>query len=246
VKKFLILLKLEYEGMFLPLCIIVAIMVVLQPILFGSVLRGDYINAPFSHYVNSSRISAAFAIAYGGLLVLMGVRFLRNYTPSKSIYALLTIPVKRRDVYMAKLAAAAIAGFVLLAAQLILILFIFMQFQVFSQNADTRNADLYLSLLDVGFLRLLFPPDLFSLVFTLLGFFGSICVTFYVAVKLKSGGAGFAIILAAGWLALLLLIFPFGNFTWLGNFVALVPMFAVPIGATVRGIKLFESGEVAR
>jgi len=232
--------------MFLPLCIIVATMAVLQLILFGNALRDDYINAPFSHYVNSSRISAIFAIAYTGLLVLLGMRFIRNYTPSKNIYALLTLPIKRGDVYMVKLASTAIAGLVLLATQLIVILLIFMQFQIFSQNADTRNADLYLALLDVGFLRLLFPPDAFSLIFTLLSFFGTICVTFYIAVKLKSGGANLAIIIAAGWLAFLLLTFPFGNFTRLGNLVVLIIMLSVPIGTTARGIKLFESGEVAR
>jgi len=219
---------------------------VLQHILSGNALRGDYNNAPFSHFVNSSRISAVFAIAYAGLLVLLGVRFFRNYTPSKSIYALLTLPIKRGDVYISKLVAAAIAGFVLLATQLIVILLIFMQFQIFSQNAGIRNADLYLALLDVGFLRLLFPPDVFSLIFTLLSFFGTVCVTFFIAVKLKSGGAGLTIILAAGWLALLLLTFPLGNFTQLDNFAVFILMVATPIIATIRGIKLFESGEVAK
>lgn len=246
MKQFLILLKLEYDGIFLPLCIIVIILATLQIILFGSALRGDYINAPFSHFVNSSRISGVFAVAYAGLLVLIGVRFMRNYTPSKSIYALLTLPIKRGHVYLAKLAAATTAGLVLLTAQLILVLLAFIQFQIFGQSAGLRSAELYLALLDVGFLRLLFPPDVFSLIITLLGFFGSICVTFFVAVKFKSGGIISPIILAMAWLALMLSSFPIGRFTTQTNIFILILLITIPFAASIRGIKLFESGEVAR
>lgn len=244
MKIFLILLKHEYDGMFLPLAIIVAIMAVLQLILFGGALRGDYINAPFSHYVNSAGISSVFAVAYAGLLVLMGIRFLRNYTPAKSIYALLTLPVKRQHIYMTKLVAALFAGLVLLAAQMLLILIIFLQFRIFGQ--DIRNANLYLSLLEVGFLRLLFPPDVFSLIITLLSFFGSICVTFFIAAKLKSGRIISPIFLAIAWLLLMLTAFPIGHFTTPTNIFILILMITIPFAASIRGIKLFESGEVAR
>ena len=246
MKKFLLLLKHEYNGMFLPLCIIIAALAILQIILFSNALRGDYFNAPFSHYVNSARISAVFAIAYAGLLVLMGVRFLRNFAPSKNIYALLTIPVKRGHVYLAELAAALIAGFVLLAAQMAIVLLLYMQFWAFGPETGRRGAGLYLALLDVGFLRLLFPPDFLSLLFTFLGFFGSVSVTFFAAVKLKSGGVVSAIILSAVWLVLLLWSFPIGSFGYAGNAIAFALMLAIPVIAAIRGVKLFESGEVAR
>ena len=246
MKRFFVLLKREYDVLFLPLCIIIAVLAVSQFILFGIALRSWYFYAPFSHYVNSSRVSAVFLIAFVSLLVLVGVTFIRNYTPSKSIYALLTIPVKRGHVYLAKLAAAGLAGLMLLAVQMVLILLIFAQFQIFGRNAGVRNADLYLSLLDVGFLRLMFPPDLLSLVLMLLGFFGTICITLFIAVKLKCGNVIFSIILAAVWVVLLLRTFPLGEFTLIGNIIALAIMLIIPIFATGRGTTLFESGEVAR
>ena len=97
---------------------------------------------PFSHYVNNSGIGIAFFGAYAGLLMLFSVQFVRNYIPSKNIYALFAMPVRRAYVYLAKLAAAGLAGLTLLVAQLVLILLIFAQFQIFGRNLGTRNATL--------------------------------------------------------------------------------------------------------
>ena len=251
MKRFTILLKLEYDGVFLPLCVIIALMAILQSSLFGWRLRGARGHEPLAYFIDVGGIPIVFAIAFAGLLGLIAARLVMNFMPSKSIYALLTLPIKRKQIYMAKLLSVALAGFVLLAAQMALILVFHMLLG--GQEPESiwlqyprRNADLYLSLLDSGFLRMVFPPDILSLLFALAGFFGSICVTFYVAVAVKAGCKWHGILAALIWLGLLLFTFPITDSArWVNNFRFLL-MIGISVAATVKGIRLFESGEVAR
>ena len=251
MKRFLLLLKLEYEGMFFPLCIIVAVMAALQLLLFGRRLRSALGFESLAYFVETGSTAIVFAVMFAALLALIGARLAMNYTPSKSIYALLTLPVGRRQVYLAKLAAALLAGFVLIAAQMVLLLI----FYYFTARQDAGfygefglgipHGDLYLSLLRASFLRILFPPELLSLAFSLSGFFGTICMILYVAAKLKSGSKLFAVIVPAVWLALLLIAFPLYENGPGFNIVILALLVAVPVAVSIKGIKLFETGEVA-
>jgi len=250
MKRFIKLLELEYDGMFFPLGIIIAVMAVLQLTLFGIAMRDNFQTyAPLSYLIDNANISIVFAIAYVCLLVLMGARLVRNYTPSKSIYVLLTLPIKRGHVYLAKLTATLLAGLVLMAAQMLLLLLLSALSGTQGGNAwleaPRRNADLYLSLLDVRFLRMIFPPEPFALVFSVFGFFGSICITLYCAVMLKASRKRHAIILAAVWLALMLFTFPLSDNTRGMNIIKLGVMIIIVFATNIKGIKLFESGEVA-
>ena len=249
MKQFMMLLKLEYDGMFLPLGVIIAVMAALQLVLFGWRLHEAGNHASLSHVLDLARVSIVFAIAFACILALMGARLIRNYMPSKNIYALLALPIKRGNIYMAKLTATLLAGFMLLAAQMALLL-IFSALMEMRETSSVghevtrRGADLYLSLLDVSLLRILFPPDLFSLVFSILGFFGTICVALYVAVGLKAGKRLGSIFFAAFWLALMLFTFPLYIYSWGSSVVKLIIMIIITIVAGYKGMKLFESGEV--
>ena len=265
MKRFLILLKLEYDSIFIPLCMIITIMASLQLILIGHRLR--YIDGHISLalLVDAGNIPIVFAIAFICLLALIAARLAANFTPSKSMYALLTLPIKRRHVYLAKLTASFIAGFMLLAAQMVLLLVFnalagsgrhnesseLMWMMVLLRNTPgavefemaRRYGDLYLSLLDSFFLRTLFPPDLFSLAFSLLAFFGSISVMLYTAVIFISGkrsGVSRAVI----WLAFLLLTFPLADYAHTFNLIKLVFLIIITYASVIKGSRLFEKGEV--
>ena len=249
MKRFLVLFKLEYDGVFLPLCIIAAVMSALQLALFGWRLGEAGTHAPLSYAIDTARISIVFAIAYVSMLALMTARFVRNYMPSKSIYALLTLPVKRNWVYMAKLAAALLAGFMLLAAQMVLMMIFSALMGMrnicpMGHEVTRRSADLYLALLDVGFLRMLFPPDLFSLMFSVFVFFGSICVVFYVVVGIKSGRGYNMIGIVVLWLLLMLISFPLSDYSRSNNIMKMIAMIFAVIMAVKHGTKLFVSAEV--
>ena len=251
MKRFMALFKLEYEGMFLPLWVIVLAMAVLQSALFGWRLSRAARNENLASLIEASGVPVVFAIAFASLLGLVGVRLAMNYAPSKSMYALLTLPVSRGHVYLAKLTAALLAGFVLLAAQMVLLVVFSLLVGAYDSGAHyagittRRHADLYLSLLDTGFLRMLFPPDLISLAFSLAGYLGSVCVSLYVAARLKTGNRRYTVILTVAWLAVILFSFPLIHNVRSINVVMFSLMVIIPVAASIRGIILFESGAVA-
>ncbi|MCL2379138.1 MAG: hypothetical protein FWC77_08450 [Defluviitaleaceae bacterium] len=250
MKRFLILLKLEYDGMFLPLCAIIGLMSVLQLGLFGRRLRATGGHMPLAYLIDVGGIPIAFAIGFICLLALIWVRLTMNYTTSKSMYALLALPVKRGYVYLAKLAASLLGGFMLLAAQMALLM-------VFNAIAGMRavsthdefeiarrQGDLYLTLLDSNFLRMLFPPDLYSLAFSMFAFAGSISIMLYLAAMSRARKWLYAALLATAWLVLLLVTFPLTDYTWTVNVFKLLLLIIVPFVAGVKGIRLFVNGEV--
>lgn len=259
MKRFLILFKLEYGRIFAPLLILIAVMAVLQTVLFTwRFTRASGIGS-LSFFIESAGVHIVFAFAFMCLLALVATSLAMNYMPSKSMYALLTLPVKRSHVYLSKLSAALIAGFMLISAQMLLLLLfsLFMRIPVtcvpflrdrFTDDFELirRSADLYLSLLDVGFLRILFPPNVFSLMFSIAGLFGSLCVTLYFVTKIISGGNKIeAIIAVAFWLGLLLVTFPLHDGSLGRNVFCLIMMAALSIVSCFEGIKYFVSGEVA-
>ena len=250
MKRFLQLLKLEYDGMFLPLGIILGAMAVLQLVLFGWRLRAADAHAPLSYVIDTAGIYIVFAIAFAGILALTAARLIRNFMPSKSIYALLSLPIKRGHVYLAKLAATLLAGFMLLAAQMALLLAFSALMGMRSTDnigfeVSRRNADLYLSLLDVSFLRMLFPPNLFSLMFSVFGYFGSVCVALYATVGFKAGRRNDTVFIAIFWLALMFFTFPLYGYSGASSLIKLIIMIVVILVACRKGRRLFESGEVA-
>jgi len=250
VKRFYTLLKLEYDGLFFPLCIIVAAMAVLQLGLYVRMLQGTEGHVPLAHLIDAGGIPIAFAIAFVCLLVLVAARLAMNYTPSKSMYALLTLPIKRWHVYMAKLASSLLAGFMLLVVQVVLL----MAFHALAGMRDAsvhggyeiarRHGDLYLSMLYSNFLRMLFPPGWFARVFFIFGYGGSISVMLFCAAKFKTGNTHAAIATAVGWLILLMHSFVLTDYSQFFGIVRFVLIIGYPISACIEGIKLFEKGEV--
>jgi len=249
------LLKLEYNGIFLPMCVIVASMAVLQLALFARRIRDTEGHASLAYLVDIGGIPVVSAIGFVSLLALIAARLVMNYTPSKSIYALLTLPVKRRHVYMAKLASSLLAGFMLLAAQMALLLVFntiagmrgasVLRWYDYTLEITRRNADFYLSMLDSFFLRTIFPPDLFSLLFSAVMLGGSVCVMLFGAVIVKAGKWPFATLWAVSWLALLFFAFPLTGNSLSFNIVILVALAACSLTTCIKGAILFEKGEVA-
>lgn len=254
MNRFIALLKLEYDRIFLPLLINISAMAVIQVLLFSLGWQEAQRGVPLSYLISSSGIPIVFAIGFGSLLALIGVSIAKNYMPSKSIYALLTLPIKRSHVYLTKLTAILLAGFVFIAAQMVLLL-IFSGITAYASaafgaqtsfDAARRQADLYLALLDVRFLRMIFPPDLFSLAFSILGVVGTFCVALYVGVMAAAGKRGFGIEAVAAWVLLLIYTFPISDYSRANNTVTLGLMLWVSLVVTIRGVRLFNSGGAAK
>jgi hypothetical protein len=250
MKRFMVLLKWEYNGIFLPLCVIAGAMAALQTVLFLWQMRGASYHVPLSYLIINANIPIVFAVAFTSTLAFSGVNLFMNFTPSKSMYALLTLPGKRKRVYQAKLTAGMLAGAVLVAAQMSLVLlFAWMMgpgvLRTLTGGMDVpRNADLYLALLEVPFLRMLFPPGIFARVVALVGIGGSVCVASYISAAVKAGRRRAPIITAVIWPGLLLFAFPLAEASRRMNIIVLALMAIIVYAVYRMGIKLFETGEV--
>ena len=256
MKRFTLLLKHEYDILFRPLSITIGVMAVLQLFLFILQLRDVGRSAPLALVIDNSAVMWIFAIAYACLLGSIIASFVMNYTPAKSIYALLTLPIKRTHVYWAKLSSALLAGFVLLAAQMALVLL----FSLFTSRPDTftdhssreiipllyRSADLYLSLLTSQSLRILFPPDIVGAVFSVVGYFGTIAMALFVAVQVAAGNKGAAIGVIVSWLALIMLVVQQNLFLTGVNIIALVCMVFTCVLVSKKSANCFTTGRVGR
>ena len=252
MKQFLTLAKWEYNGMLLPLLGIVGSMAALQFILFRFALRRAEPHVPFSFLLGQANIWIVFALAFVAVLVLVGLRLLMNFTPSKSIYALLTLPGARKRVYQAKLAAAVLAMLVLVAVQLVLLPVLYEIKGWLGQEAlsrgfpfTPRGADFYLTLLEDAVLRRFFPPTLFARLVALVAIVGSVCLALYVAVALKARRVKNAVIFTILWLGLLLVgTMPSNDGPFSATFFfAGMLLSAYTMGRL--GVDLFESGEIA-
>lgn len=253
MKRYNTLLNLEFNALFLPLCVLTGVMAVIEAILFGMALWYVDVEAPFAYLLDSSGIPIVFALAFAALLMLISLRFAQNYAPSKSIYALLTLPVRREQVYLAKLSASLLAGFCIVAAQLALLLLALAAFKnipVFSWHppvyrGNGKSAMLYLALLDSRFLRMLFPPDVFSLAFSLSVLCGVVCLALSVSAQARSGQTARVVITAAVWLLLVLVTFPLADYKLLQSILKLAALVIFPFSVSIRGMSVFKSGEVA-
>jgi|GEM_PF-2219389 len=250
MKKFMTLVKWEYNGVFLPLCVIIGVMGLVQVLLFYRVLQGAARNVPLSYLIQQANVSVLFVVAFAVLMVLIGVRLLFNFMPSKSMYALLTLPGSREDVYLAKLMAMWLALLVLVAAQgLVLMGLGFLAGQEGLRGgfgmAGRRGADFYLALLEVPFLRMVFPATGFGRALAVVTLGGTVSVVLYVVTAVKSGYVKGPVIAAALWLGLFLILFPFANNPMRMNVFIFVVMVIFTFCVNKFGMKLFDTGEVA-
>ena len=251
MKRFYALLGLEFAGLFPPLCALVGVMAALEAVLYGLALWNVEKNVPFTYLIDSSGIAFVFVLAMAVLLTLVALRFAQNYAPSKSIYALLTLPVRRERVYFAKLIASLLAGFCVVAAQLALLLLALTAYARIpvigvyppQHRSDGKNAILYLALLDSRFLRLLVPPDAFSLAFSLSILCGAVCLTLSVSARVRAGLTVRVVVMAAVWLSLVSFTFPLTDYKLWHSVVKLVLFIIIPFAASVAGARVFRSGE---
>ncbi|MDF2986940.1 MAG: hypothetical protein K0R50_2450 [Eubacterium sp.] len=152
--------------------------------------EGRYI--PFEKLVSISGIPVVFYLCFVLILAVCVYSVVSNYTSSKSIYTLMTIPDSRLSIFLSKVISGFIYFIMLIAAQL---LSIFLGYLLFSTSFVITGSNgtfvyekpvngLFLAFVRSDFLRLLFPLSGESFISTvsiwvsiLLGiFFVSFCI----------------------------------------------------------------------
>ncbi|MCL2604993.1 MAG: hypothetical protein FWD90_10985 [Defluviitaleaceae bacterium] len=244
MKKFLMLVRWEYSGMFGWLCAIAGGMAALQFILINLRIYDGGVVVPLSQAIRESRASVVFFIAFAVLMGLIAARLFMGFATSKSIYVLLALPGKRKHIYQSKLAAAGVAAGVLVAAQMAVVKAAEIRMGL-TGDSLRRGADFYLTLLDIPFLRMIYPATGLTVFAALTVLFGSVCVVLYAATAVKAKRYKGSIIATVLWMGTLLLSFPLHENLRSINTFRLTVMLVIAVAVTKMGMALFESGEVA-
>jgi len=142
---------------------------------------------PFENLISISGVPIVFYICFTMILASCIYSVLSNYIGSKSIYTLMTLPQNRSYIYLSKLFTGITSILMLIAAQFISI---FCGYALFSTSIGTYEDSvlklekpvnaLFLAFIRSDFLRMLFPLNIESLIYTATIFISIICSIYYV------------------------------------------------------------------
>jgi hypothetical protein len=214
------LVKWEYNRIFLPLCIIIGVMAVVTIILFLLQLWRAESHMPLSYLLETAKIPTVMFVAFVLVGGLMGGKIHLGLASSTN-YALFTLPIKRKRIYQARMTVWFIAWLVLYAAQMMLVLlfhslvgwfetFIWLDpiFNGAGEAVSRRGADLYLTLLELDNSMIFFSVSGMGHLFNLALYSGWVCLTLYMETSIRARKIrDFSVILGV-WIIIMLIIFP--------------------------------------
>jgi len=165
--------------------LIICFGVIISPIGFINGMLSDYSNLHkrFETIYESSGCIIVFAVYFAAICGICIQSFYSNYTGSKSIYTLMTLPMKREGVYFSKLISYFIYFLMFFAAQLISIFIsyniVYTKVAQFDQGKYLMNNGLFLAFVRSGFLRILLPLGPEGIISTISMFIVIICSLYY-------------------------------------------------------------------
>lgn len=144
----------------------------------------------FEDIYHASGMPIVFLLCLIGVFALFIKSFYAAYWGSKSIYTLLTLPMKREIFYLSKLCSLIISVLMLLCAQLVgfIIAYRYMEVKVASYSSgqfDMANG-LFLAFIRSDFMRLLYPYGSVNVLSTVSIFVVLITGVFYVVICERS------------------------------------------------------------
>lgn len=188
MKSFYRLVNHHLLGILKPLLFIYAITIISPLILLGFAPK-DYINAysRFEQIFSSSGCTIAFAVCFAATCIICMTGIYGLYWKSKSIYTLLTLPVKREKIYLSGLIAVLICLMGFVASSLT---GIFLGYALFAPTL-TRivNNQVYYYRMQNGLFLALIRSELFRLLIPLSSesFFSSLTILITTASTLYYG-----------------------------------------------------------
>ncbi|HHV94877.1 MAG TPA: hypothetical protein GXX37_00120 [Clostridiaceae bacterium] len=165
--------------------LIICLGVIISPVVFINNMLSDYSNLykRFETIYESSGCIIAFAVCFAAICGICIHSFYSNYTGSKSIYTLMTLPMKREEVYFSKLVSFFIYFLMFIAAQLISVFIAYniVHYKVaqFDQGRYLMNNGLFLAFVRSGFLRILLPLGVEGIISTTSMFIVIVCSLYY-------------------------------------------------------------------
>lgn len=199
---------LRYElNTILKSLILLCVGTIISPLIFLNIAMKDYANVyeRFETIYMSSGCIIVFAIYFVALCGICIKSIYSNYWGSKSIYTLLTLPIKREVVYFSKLTTFLISFTMLTAAQFISI---FLSYAFFAPQLTRHlegqvyfyriNNGLFLAFIRSDFFRILLPLGIESFISSLTILITIVCALLYgVLCERSRKFAGFIPIIAS-------------------------------------------------
>lgn len=257
MKSFYRLLNYEFSQMFTSLTILY-FGVLISPVLFLSVAarKSGNVYGRFEELYSASGCIIVFILYFFILCGIFIKNIYSNYWRSKSIYTLLTLPVKRVYIYLSKLTAFLVAVLGFIASQFISYILSYHSFAtkiMYQSNGETifreMNNGLFLSLIRSDFMSILLPKGLESAVSSFVIFISIVCAIYYgVLCERSKKYRGFAFITAASVLIIKVISYRLqalhhSNYT--NTYPYSVILFLLSIFLIWRSIKLVKRGAIA-
>jgi len=212
MKKYYRLLNYELISIIKPF-IAICLVTIISPLLLLNRAMQNYGNHHdrFENVYLKSGCIIAFAICFAALCGLCIKNIYGNYWGSKSIYTLMTLPVKKEIIYFSKLTAFFICFIGLIAAQL---LSVFLGYAFFAPTLlrtisgivhyPRMHNGLFLAFIRSDFLRILLPLSIEGLISSLSVLITVVSSIYYAALCERSHRFGGFILITA---AIILIIY---------------------------------------
>jgi hypothetical protein len=172
MKTFYRLLNYELGELLWGVLVLCSGLIVTSWIMMNNELNQYYRNSlfeRFEHIYEASGLPTLFLIFFIALLLLFIHSIYKSYWGSKSIYTLLTLPVKREMLYWSKLSAFLISAFMLWMSQLVSVFVCYrLMIHKLADNSDGLMSNgLLLAFIRSDFLRLLWPYGAINIISTI-------------------------------------------------------------------------------
>ena len=118
-------------------------------------------------------------------------------------------------------------------------------YEIITRYRDARHSSLYLALFESGFLRIIFPPSPFPLLFSIVILTGAPCVSISSQILFKCGKIPPAVVITACWLFLAAGVFPLIENRFYINIFYLSGLNLTPAAGAAAGLRAFKTGEAA-
>lgn len=225
MKDFYRLLNYEISENIIPL-IFICIGKIVFPLILLRIALEDYstISMRFEDIYASSGCIILFLIGLAGVFALCIKSLYSKYYGSKSIYTLLTLPVKREIVYFSRLAAFLIYFLLFLAFELISV-FIGYRFVISYISTLTNEKNylitngLFLAFVRSDFLRIILPLGIESLIYSISILISIVCGLYYAVLCERSKRYwGFVLIGIVVFILIRGIVYPITHMTNLDKF----------------------------
>lgn len=187
MRKLLYLINFELRRIATGLVIISVCMMAAQIVSFLFIAsKSEYRYLRYEHLLELSAYPFLFAVFLGAVLLLIAISFFQNFHGSQSIYTLMTLPLKRSNIYISKYFSGLVAALIIAAVQVAGIFLTYGIYLLALPQIPKVNNGLFLAFMRSRFLRIFLPLDIYSFLVSLICIVSLTAIPLFVLLAIKS------------------------------------------------------------